>query len=55
MQYLHEVKLTTTEGYAVRRIMAPSVAHVVALLAEEDREEMANEAVTGIEVKRVVF
>lgn len=54
MQHLHEVKVITQEGYAVRRITAPSVGHVVALLAEEDKADL-DEQVTSIEIKRVTF
>lgn len=55
MQYVFEVKIVTSEGYAVRRIMAPSIGNVVALLAEEDKEELADAEVRTLEVKRMEF
>lgn len=50
---IYEIKLTTLDGYAVRRVAAPSVAHVVALLAEEDKDDLAEDNVTQVSVTRV--
>ena len=53
MTTIYEIKLTTVDGYAVRRVAAPSVAHVIAMLAEEDKDDLAHKDVTQVSVTRV--
>lgn len=52
-QSVYEIKLVTTDGYAVHRVVAPSAGHVIAMLAEEDKDDLAADNVTQVSVTRV--
>jgi hypothetical protein len=50
--YLFEIRITTSHGYVGRQVTAPSAAHVIAHIAEEDDEFLADPEIKSIEVKR---
>jgi hypothetical protein len=50
--YLFEIRITTSDGYVGRKVTAPSAAHVIAHLAEEDEEFLTDPTIQSIEVKR---
>jgi hypothetical protein len=50
--YLFEIRITTSDGYVGRKVTAPSAAHVIAHLAEEDEDFLTDPTIQSIEVKR---
>lgn len=50
--YLFEIKITLNDGYVGRQVTAPSAAHVIAHLAEEDSEFLTDPTIKSVEVKR---
>jgi hypothetical protein len=53
MQRVYEVRITHVEGYYGRKILAPAIGKVVEQLVSEDKEALADTAVTSIEIKLV--